>query len=69
MWDVSFKMILASVIVFELGIVITIFDLGTVITLFVLRCMLNYLCTYVTCGLYVESCTILVICWIIRDPS
>ena len=40
-----------------------------VITLFVLRGMLNYLWTYVTCGLYVESCTILVVCWIIRDPS
>ena len=25
--------------------------------------------TYVICGLYVESCTILVVCWIIRDPS
>ena len=24
---------------------------------------------YVSCGLYVESCTILVVCWIIRDPS
>ena len=40
-----------------------------VITLFVLRGMLNYLWTYVTCGLYVESCTILVVCWIIRDSS
>ena len=40
-----------------------------VITPFILRVRLNYLWTYVTCGLYVESCTILVVCWIIQDPS
>ena len=40
-----------------------------VITHFVLRCMLNYSWTFVSCGLYVESCTILVVCWIIRDPA
>ena len=48
----SFKTIYASATIFELGIVIT---------LFVLWCMLNYLWTYVTCGLYVESCLILVV--------
>ena len=31
--------------------------------------MLNYLWTCITCGLYVESCTILVVCWIIRGPA
>ena len=57
--DVGFKTI-ASAIAVELGIVITIFELW---------CMLKYLRTYVTCGLYIESCTILVVCWIIWDPS
>jgi len=60
-WDVSLKTIFASAT--------TIFELGTIITLFVLQCMLNYLWTYVTCGLYVECCTILVVCWIIQDAS
>ena len=57
--NVSLKTIFASTTVFELGIVITIFEL---------RCMMRYLWTYVTCGLYVESCMILVVCWIIWDP-
>ena len=40
-----------------------------VVTLFILWYMLKYLWTYVTCGLHVESCMILVVCWIIQDPS
>ena len=60
-WDVSLKTIFASATI--------VFEFGIVITLFVLRCMLNYLWTYVTCGLYVESCMILVLCWIIQDPT
>ena len=56
----GFKNYIASTTVFELGIVITIFEL---------RCMLRYLWAYVTCGLYAESCRILVVCWIIRDLS
>ena len=31
---------------------------------------MNYICElYVTCDMYVESCTILVVCWLNRDPS
>ena len=47
-----FQNYIASAIAIELGIVITIFELW---------CMLRYLWTYVTCGLYVESCMIFVV--------
>ena len=57
--DVSFKTILLPLLHLNMGCN----------TLFVLLCTLNYLWTYVTCGLHVESCMILVVCWIIRDPS
>ena len=46
------------------------FVLCVVIILFVLQCMLNYFELYVTCDMYVESCTILVCMLVmIRGPS